>query len=476
VLTTPPPSVKINYLTSPSSVHTQTTSTTMPVSTRKSSKIMNMNTHFDAFVPASSKSTFGSSSPSLLFLYRTLVLTLSPITADEASAADLTAFLDLSSFGVSSSAAADSIAVPDFSSFTHAFDVPTPPSPKNIATGALRPVDDSLLDSPLGLELTPSSLASSASSFSGSPYDNAYSMDYTSPLMGSAYGSPALVDSFGGASLVGDLPSLFASVSSAAMQALPAWNPQDVAAQFQQLPQQQHEPTPVMTSRSPSMEDIKPIISPDLVSTMGLFDFSMPPPPLGPAPAAPVEAVMAAALNLTLPEAEDVLSSSSAAASAAAAKRKSVAQLKKEAAALVEEKAFKKDNFKGFRNTKKPMIQYDAPTLPKNYLTESATSRKRKAAEASSPAPSSSKRGRSASVAPPVELPQTAAEPLDADDLDESQLSAIELKRRQNTLAARRSRMRKAEFVKSLQDEIDRLKQLNEQLQQENARLKAGSH
>ncbi|GAA5864339.1 hypothetical protein JCM8547_005790 [Rhodosporidiobolus lusitaniae] len=165
---------------------TQTT-TTMPVSTRRSTKIMNPAFDFLNVSQASSgKQAF-----------------------DEASA-NLTAFLDLSSSGVSAAEPAAPLSIStadaDFAAFANAFVATSAPAS---AHGALRPVDDALFDSPLGLELIPSSLASSASSFSGSPYDLAGSVaDYTSPLM-SSYGSP-LVETLGGQSLIGDFPSLFA--------------------------------------------------------------------------------------------------------------------------------------------------------------------------------------------------------------------------------------------------------------------------
>ncbi|BGP19122.1 hypothetical protein JCM10213_005637 [Rhodosporidiobolus nylandii] len=364
---------------------------------------------------------------------------------EAASAAELAAFLDLSSFTAAEPAP---IAVPDFgvqSSFLDAF------SAAPASTGALRPVDDSLLDSPLDLELSPASFGSSASSFAGSPFDFGSSTDYTSPLM-SSYGSP-LVGDVGCVSMAGDLPSLFAPAPSAfsmlpTLQTTPQWSPQDVV-----ISQQQQQPV-----STPMDEDVKPLVSPALASVQPgaslLFDFPAPAPASIEVSPAPVAAP--------------------APAPSPPAKRKTVAQLKKEAALLVEEKAFKKDQFKGFRNTKKPMIDYDAPTLPKNYLTESATSRKR-GGSAKAQGSSSAKRARTASVTPApaaVELPPTAAEPIDADQLNEEQLSAIELKRRSNTLAARRSRMRKAEHLKSLEDQIAALKAINEHLVMENQRLK----
>ncbi|BGP50764.1 hypothetical protein JCM10450v2_006690 [Rhodotorula kratochvilovae] len=72
------------------------------------------------------------------------------------------------------------------------------------------------------------------------------------------------------------------------------------------------------------------------------------------------------------------------------------------------------------------------------------------------------------------QLPETQPEPIDADNLDEEQLTAIELKRRSNCLAARRSRARKAAHISELQDEIARLKAQNEALLQELAAARAG--
>ncbi len=120
-------------------------------------------------------------------------------------------------------------------------------------------------------------------------------------------------------------------------------------------------------------------------------------------------------------------------------------------------------------------MAYDAPTLPKNYYTESATSKKKRSSPSSSSSGSgsgSNKRARSEVSVTPEEqqppvvarLPSAQPEPMPEDEFDESQLSAIELKRRQNTLAARRSRARKSAYIQELKDEIDQLKQVNEQL------------
>ncbi|TNY18303.1 Proteophosphoglycan ppg4 [Rhodotorula diobovata] len=362
---------------------------------------------------------------------------------DEA-AADLTAFLDFSSY---SATAADSIVVPEVTSQQ------APGAPM----GALRPVDDSLLDSPLDLELSPAS--SFASSISGSPFDLA--VDFTSPML-SSFESP-LLESFSlasSSSVAGEYPSLFAPApgadflasSSFAMATEPQWTPQDI--QLPALPQVGGTGLPLPTS-SPMMEDVKPVItssssSPPVLARndSALFDTFT---------AVPVAAQAAWSTPAPAP-----------------APRKSVAQLRKEAAQAMPEQSFKKDKFTGVRNTRKPMIDLDAPTLPKNYLTESATSKKR-GGSAKYAASIVNKRQRStASATPGPELPQTRPDPIDAEALDEEQLTAIEMKRRSNTLAARKSRMRKAQHIADMQDEIARLQSLNETLQAELAAARAG--
>jgi len=394
---------------------------------------------------------------------------------DEA-AADLTAFLDFSSY---SATAADSIVVPEVTSQQ------APGAPM----GALRPVDDSLLDSPLDLELSPAS--SFASSISGSPFDLA--VDFTSPML-SSFESP-LLESFSlasSSSVAGEYPSLFAPApgadflasSSFAMATEPQWTPQDI--QLPALPQVGGTGLPLPTS-SPMMEDVKPVItsssSPPVLArnNSALFDaFTAVPvaaqaawstPASAPAPVpAPEQAPPAAAEAEVAAHTPGV----ETATHTASGKRKSVAQLRKEAAQAMPEQSFKKDKFTGVRNTRKPMIDLDAPTLPKNYLTESATSKKR-GGSAKYAASIVNKRQRStASATPGPELPQTRPDPIDAEALDEEQLTAIEMKRRSNTLAARKSRMRKAQHIADMQDEIARLQSLNETLQAELAAARAG--
>ncbi|GAA5866624.1 hypothetical protein JCM1840_002405 [Sporobolomyces johnsonii] len=341
---------------------------------------------------------------------------------DEA-AADLTAFLDLSSYtNVSSTDPSSVVALSPLddvnTSFSNAFSFAS--APPIDAVAPLRPVDDALLDSPLGLELSPAGSCFTASSISGSPYDLDMTLDFagtSSPLFSTFSGSPAFA------------PELaFPATSSTGFATPNTITTAELPSLFAALP-----------LATPALQDIKPLIEPSTLLSRNASAESLP---------------FAATPTTEQEETE-------------AQKRKSIAEIKREAAQLVEEKQFTQDKHKGFRNTKKAPVEYDAPTLPKNYLTESATSKKR--AGSSKVAASVNKRARtSASPA----LPPTAATPIAAEDLDEEQLTAIELKRRQNTLAARRSRARKAETFRQLQEEIDRLKQQNEALMAENQRLK----
>lgn len=130
-----------------------------------------------------------------------------------------------------------------------------------------------------------------------------------------------------------------------------------------------------------------------------------------------------------------------------------------------------KDKFTGTRNTKIKAIDFDAPTLPKSYLLPSATSRKRAPAAitAKMPAAKKVKAANGGSLLVPTEYGDDGRE---LTDLPDELLSAIELKRRQNTLAARRSRMRKAghlaelqETIQNLEGEVDEWKKKCEELE-----------
>ncbi|GAA5975551.1 hypothetical protein JCM5350_002647 [Sporobolomyces pararoseus] len=395
-----------------------------------------------------------------------------PSSKFDEAAADLTSFLDFSSFDPAASAKghdsnSNNLSVLEPSSATGSFDNNS--FDYSVVRSPLRPVDDALLDSPLGLELSPADSIFTTSSVSGSPYDLEMSLgDFgdSSPLFGTLpyNDSPAVT----GSDLVfPPFSHLAASSSSAGTPGM--ITTAELPSLFAALP----------LVAAHELADIKPIIPSSSSST-----FAPPPPHPSLARHESTESVPfsfddfigdgagsapASAQSEEVSEQqtkEDQVKMSRSAA--AAAKRKSVAEIKREAAAKVAEKEFSQDKHLGFRNTKKKMVDYDAPTLPKNYLTESATSKKR--AGSTKVAQSVAKRSRtSASPA----LPATQPTPLDADQLDEEQLSQIELKRRQNTLAARKSRMRKAETFKMLSDEVEKLKQLNTALMAENQALKA---
>lgn len=116
-----------------------------------------------------------------------------------------------------------------------------------------------------------------------------------------------------------------------------------------------------------------------------------------------------------------------------------------------------KDRFNGTRNTTIKAIPLDAPTMSRTYVIPSATSRKR---APSIPRPSTvttKKRARRAST-PGLAAYEGTEEPFDPEELPVEILSAIEIKRRSNTLAARKSRNRKTEFLQGLQGEIEALK------------------
>lgn len=403
-----------------------------------------------------------------------------PASKFDEAAADLTSFLDLSSFDPAASAKghdASSLNLPPLepSSTTGSFDAS---SFAYSVRSPLRPVDDSLLDSPLGLELSPADSIFTTSSVSGSPYDLEMSLgDFgdSSPLFGSLPYNDA--GAMGGSDLVFPSFSHLGATSSSSAGTPGMITTAELPSLFAALP----------LVAAHELADIKPIIPASLASSAPTPPAFVPPPPhqsltrhdstdsvpfsfddfIGDGSSSAPEGERDA--QPSQEEDDSSLSTpASSAADAAAAKRKSLAEIKREAAAKVAEKEFSQDKHLGFRNTKKKMVDYDAPTLPKNYLTESATSKKR--AGSTKVAQSVAKRSRtSASPA----LPATQPTPLDADQLDEEQLSQIELKRRQNTLAARKSRMRKAETFKMLSDEVEKLKQLNEALMAENQALKA---
>ncbi|KZT23411.1 hypothetical protein NEOLEDRAFT_1096099 [Neolentinus lepideus HHB14362 ss-1] len=99
------------------------------------------------------------------------------------------------------------------------------------------------------------------------------------------------------------------------------------------------------------------------------------------------------------------------------------------------------------------LVPIDAPTQKRTYYTPSVTSRKEV------PAVFARKRARSAAFG---EEEDQLADGAGATGLTMSEQEAIEAKRRQNTLAARRSRKRKLEYQRQLEEEVEKEKQEKE--------------
>ncbi|KAJ8588088.1 hypothetical protein M405DRAFT_740906 [Rhizopogon salebrosus TDB-379] len=113
----------------------------------------------------------------------------------------------------------------------------------------------------------------------------------------------------------------------------------------------------------------------------------------------------------------------------------------------------RKTNVNGTRKniTPESLVPIDAPTQQRKYVTPSATSRK------AVPAVFARKRAR------------TAAFGDEQDELEEVQINPsmseqeqIEAKRRQNTIAARRSRKRKLEYQRELEESVEQYKRESE--------------
>lgn len=105
------------------------------------------------------------------------------------------------------------------------------------------------------------------------------------------------------------------------------------------------------------------------------------------------------------------------------------------------------------------LVPIDAPTQPRQYVTPSATSRK--ALPVAFAKGKKRTRFEMTGGDDSYEREADADQPLDDDvaSLDPNTKEAIELKRRQNTLAARRSRQRKLEHVRELETEVARVTQ-----------------
>jgi hypothetical protein len=104
------------------------------------------------------------------------------------------------------------------------------------------------------------------------------------------------------------------------------------------------------------------------------------------------------------------------------------------------------------------LLDEEAPTQSRKYVTPSATSKK------AVPAVFARKRARSAAF--PEEEDQ-----LEDGSPDPSELDLIEQKRRQNTVAARRSRKRKLEYYQALERGVVAERQLKEQWKERTAML-----
>ncbi|KAF8523287.1 hypothetical protein BU17DRAFT_43928 [Hysterangium stoloniferum] len=98
--------------------------------------------------------------------------------------------------------------------------------------------------------------------------------------------------------------------------------------------------------------------------------------------------------------------------------------------------------------TPSALVPLDAPTQPRQYVTPSVTSRK--------VIPAAFIKGKKRSHS---EIPDDDEEEVDISHLDPNTKEAIEAKRRQNTLAARRSRQRKLEHVRELEETVQNLTQ-----------------
>ncbi|KAF8892852.1 hypothetical protein CPB85DRAFT_1331081 [Mucidula mucida] len=103
-----------------------------------------------------------------------------------------------------------------------------------------------------------------------------------------------------------------------------------------------------------------------------------------------------------------------------------------------------------YANPATPLVGMDDPTQPRRYVTASTTSRKEVPGYFSRRQP----QNRAPSI-PSDEEDELMEEPPAANATDQEK---IEYKRRQNTLAARRSRRRKMQYTQNLAETVERLK------------------
>ena len=123
--------------------------------------------------------------------------------------------------------------------------------------------------------------------------------------------------------------------------------------------------------------------------------------------------------------------------------------------------------------TPKPaLLPLDAPVQPRNYVTPSATSRKRKTVPVEREL---IKRAKSFTSTPSTSSTPSlpAAVIADTDELPADLVSAVEKKRLLNTISARKSRMRKQSQLLELQEANEALVLENEELKRRIAELEA---
>jgi hypothetical protein len=117
----------------------------------------------------------------------------------------------------------------------------------------------------------------------------------------------------------------------------------------------------------------------------------------------------------------------------------------------------------GFRGSSTALLPLDAPVQSRTYVTPSTTSRKRKTVPVER---ALAKRQRDAPPTPSTASSSSFASPvMEEDELPADLVSAVERKRLQNTVSARRSRARKQEKLGELEGENKVLKRRVEELE-----------
>ena len=125
---------------------------------------------------------------------------------------------------------------------------------------------------------------------------------------------------------------------------------------------------------------------------------------------------------------------------------------------------------KKIKTPKSTLLPLDAPVRPRNYVTPSATSRKRKTVPVER---ALLKRAKSSSTPSTSSTPSLPVINTDADELPADLVSAVEKKRLLNTISARKSRMRKQSHLAELQETKEALLLENEELKRRIEELEA---